>query len=103
MDIAIISPVFLMLDKKIRHDWRDIASLFLVAHAVDNSIYFATQFSVRRARPLTYNPAVPLEEKMVKEKAALFSAATHRGQLPQLSCSPRSIPITTRSKASKDY
>src|SRR5258706_721633 len=55
LDVALVTPVFLLLDKKIRKDWKDILSLFLVAHAVDNVIYFSSGTSVRRPRPLTYN------------------------------------------------
>src|SRR6266850_379648 len=72
LDVALVTPVFLLLDKKIRKDWKDILSLFLVAHAVDNVIYFSSGTAVRRPRPLTYNPAVPLSEKAGEGKSNSF-------------------------------
>ena len=72
LDAALVTPVFLLLDKKIRKDWKDILSLFLVTHAVDNVIYFSSVTAVRRPRPLTYNPAVPLPEKTGDGKSNSF-------------------------------
>jgi membrane-associated phospholipid phosphatase len=72
LDVALVSPVFLLLDKKIRKDWKDILSLFLVTHAIDNVIYFSSGTAVWRPRPLTYNPAVPLSEKIGEGKSNSF-------------------------------
>jgi membrane-associated phospholipid phosphatase len=72
MDIALVSPAFLLLDKKIRHDWQDFISLFLVAHAIDNSLYFGSVLAFPRARPLTFNPDVPLSEKIGEGKNNSF-------------------------------
>jgi len=72
LDAALVSPVILLLDKKIRKNWIDILSLFLVTHAADNVIYFSTVTAVRRPRPLTYNPAVPLSEKIGEGKSNSF-------------------------------
>ena len=72
LDVALVSPVILLLDKKIRKDWKDILSMFLVAHAIDNIFYFSTVTAVSRPRPLTYNPAVPLSEKIGEGKSNSF-------------------------------
>ncbi len=63
LNFSIASPILLALDKNIRKDWLDLLTMYLVTHAADNAVYFATAFSVRRARPLTYNPEVPMSVK----------------------------------------
>jgi len=72
LNIAVASPALLLLDKKIRGDWKDFLSMFLMAHLVDNTIYFSSVLSVRRPRPLTFNPNVPLEEKIGEGKSNSF-------------------------------
>jgi len=72
LNISIASPVILMLDKKIRKDWLDLLSLYAVTHVVDNAIYFISAFPVRRARPYTYNTAIPEEERIGKAKSNSF-------------------------------
>jgi membrane-associated phospholipid phosphatase len=77
LNLSVAAPAILLLDKRIRKDWKDFFSLFLMTHMVDNSIYFAATFSSRRARPLTYNPKVPLEEKTgVGKSNSFFSGHT---------------------------
>jgi len=72
LNISILSPLLLAADKTIRKDWLDLVTLYVVTHAVDNAIYFASAFSVRRARPFTYNPDVPLETKIGVAKSNSF-------------------------------
>ncbi|PAC31142.1 phosphatase PAP2 family protein [Flectobacillus sp. BAB-3569] len=64
LNISIISPALLMLDKNIRKDWVDLLSMYMMTHAVDNALYFGAAYSIRRPRPLTYNPNLTAEEKM---------------------------------------
>jgi hypothetical protein len=63
MTFFVASPLLLVLDKKIRSDWADMLGMLLVAHGADNTIFFSTLLLVRSPRPLTYNPAIPLESK----------------------------------------
>lgn len=63
LNIALVSPLLLGLDKEIRKDWVDLLSLYLMTHAADNAIYFAAGFSLSRPRPLAYNQQVPMAEK----------------------------------------
>ncbi len=63
LNLTVASPVLLILDKKIRRDWQDILGMFLVTHAVDNTIYFSAAFGVRRPRPLVFNPGVAMPNK----------------------------------------
>jgi membrane-associated phospholipid phosphatase len=72
LNVAIFSPALLVIDKKIRKDWLDLLTMYVVTHAVDNAIYFAANFSVRRARPFTYNPEVPMESKTGEGKSNSF-------------------------------
>jgi membrane-associated phospholipid phosphatase len=72
LNICVASPALLLFDKKVRHDWADFVTLLAVSHAVDNAIYFGAVMSVRRARPLTYNPGLPMEEKTGEAKSNSF-------------------------------
>ena len=46
--------------------------MLLLAHAVNNAVYFATTFPVRRARPLSYNPKLTLAERSGDQKTNSF-------------------------------
>jgi membrane-associated phospholipid phosphatase len=72
LNFSVLSPIILALDKDIRRDWLDLISLYLVSHSIDNTIYFAAAFPVRRARPLTYNPDLPVEDKIGRAKSNSF-------------------------------
>jgi len=72
LNVCLFTPVVLALDKKIRKDWLDLITLYLASHAVDNAIYFAVNYSIRRPRPLVYNPNVPLSEKTGEAKSNSF-------------------------------
>lgn len=61
LNISVVSPIILALDKNVREDWLDISTMFLITHAVDNVIYFGSVLAVDRARPLTYNKDYPIE------------------------------------------
>lgn len=64
LNLSLVSPALLMLDKNIRKDWVDLLSMYMMSHAVDNALYFGAAYSIRRPRPLTYNPNLTAEEKM---------------------------------------
>jgi len=72
LNFSIASPVVLMLDRKIRKDWLDMLSLYLAAHVVDNAVYFAAAFPIRRARPFTYNAEVPVALRIGDAKSNSF-------------------------------
>ncbi|MGV3560800.1 phosphatase PAP2 family protein [Larkinella arboricola] len=72
LNLSIASPLLLMLSKDLRKEALDLLTLYTTAHAVNNLIYFATTFPIRRARPLTYNPAVPLQDKIGHAKTNSF-------------------------------
>lgn len=72
LNLAVASPVLLLLDKKVRHHWADFVTMMAVTHVADNALYFGAVMSTRRARPLTYNPALPLESKIGSAKSNSF-------------------------------
>jgi len=63
MTAVVASPLFLVFDKKIKRDWADVLGMLLLAQAADNTVLFAGFLSVRRPRPVAYNPALPLDAK----------------------------------------
>lgn len=72
LNASILSPLILALDKNIRKDWLSLATLYLVTHAVDNTLYFGLAYPIRRARPLTYNTELPVEERIGLAKSNSF-------------------------------
>jgi membrane-associated phospholipid phosphatase len=72
LNISILTPSLLMLDKKMRKDWLDLLTLYLASHTVDNALYFAGAFSVRRPRPFLYNTEVPMNERVGDNKSNSF-------------------------------
>lgn len=72
LNFSIASPILLMVDKKMRRDWLDLLTLYMASHAVDNAIYFGAAFSVRRARPFTYNPDIPMALRTGEAKSNSF-------------------------------
>ena len=72
LTISVVSPLILLLDKKISRDWADLLALLLVTHGVDNALYYTSSLAVRAPRPLTYNPEVPIEEKVGEGKTNSF-------------------------------
>lgn len=72
LNFSILSPVVLALDKKVRRDWLDLVSLYLTTHVVDNAIYFAAAYSVRRPRPYIYNNNIPIEYRVGEAKNNSF-------------------------------
>ncbi|BAV09347.1 phosphatase PAP2 family protein [Filimonas lacunae] len=72
LNISIFTPALLALDKTVRKDWVELLSMYLASHAVDNALYFAGAFSVRRPRPFLYNPDVPMAEKIGDNKSNSF-------------------------------
>ncbi|RRB06329.1 phosphatase PAP2 family protein [Larkinella rosea] len=72
LNISIASPILLILSKRVRQNGLDVVTLYTTAHAVNNLLYFATAFSVRRARPLTYNPGLLIDDKTGNAKSNSF-------------------------------
>jgi membrane-associated phospholipid phosphatase len=72
LNFSIASPILLALDRRARKDWLDLITLYLVTHTVDNAIYFGAAFPIRRARPFTYNNAVPMDERIGDAKSNSF-------------------------------
>ncbi|GAB3919465.1 phosphatase PAP2 family protein [Larkinella terrae] len=72
LNISIASPILLILSQRIRKEGLDVLTLYTTAHAINNLLYFGTAFSIRRARPLTYNPGLQIDEKTGNAKSNSF-------------------------------
>ncbi len=72
LNIAIASPALLALSKQVRHNALDLLILYTTTHAINNVVYFGVTYPIRRARPLTYNSGLPLEEKIGQAKSNSF-------------------------------
>ncbi|GAB3898549.1 hypothetical protein GCM10028803_18180 [Larkinella knui] len=72
LNLSIASPILLMLSKDLRKNGLDLLAIYTTTHAVNNLLYFATAFPIRRARPLTYNPAVSITDKTGNAKSNSF-------------------------------
>lgn len=69
---SLITPAILALDKKIRKDWLDVLSMYVVTHAINNTIFLAVSAPVNRVRPMVYNTEMPMEERTGKGKRNSF-------------------------------
>lgn len=72
LNASILSPALLALDKSIRKNWLDIISMYMITHAVNNTVFVATVGLVHRARPLVYNTSLPIEERTGKNRTNSF-------------------------------
>jgi membrane-associated phospholipid phosphatase len=72
LNATLISPALLMLDKKIRKDWLNTITMYMLTHAVNNTIFLGGVATVRRVRPLVYNTSLPMEDRTGKGKTNSF-------------------------------
>lgn len=72
LNISVLTPAILALDKKIRKDWIDLLGMYLVTHAINNTIFLSVSAPVNRVRPMVYNPELPMEERTGKTKRNSF-------------------------------
>ena len=64
VDISIIMPALLFIDKDIRKEWLSVIVLYFESHMITANIYtYGAARFVDRARPLVYNSDFPLEER----------------------------------------
>lgn len=64
MNIVVLLPFTLALDKPIQKDALDLMFLYFETHAVNLSLSYAGPLLTNRARPFVYYPEIPLEEKL---------------------------------------
>ncbi len=72
LNIAIAAPLLLVIDPRVRKDWLDLLTLYAVTHSVNNLVYFAMAFPVRRARPLTYSATLSPDQRTGQPKTNSF-------------------------------
>ena len=64
MNIMLMLPFGLVLDKEVQKDWLDIMFLYLETQAVNLSLSYTGPLLTTRERPFVYYPEIPLEEKL---------------------------------------
>ena len=74
---ATIAPVMLLLDKRVRHEVLVISLMYVETFALTNGLTQLSKNIVKRSRPYTYNPAVPLLQKQERDaRRSFFSGHT---------------------------
>lgn len=63
LNISVVLPVLLGLDKNIRQDWFDLLVLYGETHAINGNLYIIAATLVERPRPLVYNPGMPFNKR----------------------------------------
>jgi membrane-associated phospholipid phosphatase len=64
MNISLLLPALLALDKDIRHDWVDLLVLYLETQAINSTLYaYGGPMLTKRIRPFVYYDEVPYDEK----------------------------------------
>lgn len=64
MNVVILLPFTLALDKSIQKDALDLMFLYFETQAVNLSLSYAGPLLTNRARPFVYYPEIPMEEKL---------------------------------------
>lgn len=66
LNISLILPALLALDKDIRADWLDVLLLYVETQAISSNLYVWTgPMLSKRVRPIAYYDEIPLDEKTV--------------------------------------
>lgn len=74
---ATVAPLILLLDKKVRCEALSISLMYFETFALNNGLTQLTKNIVKRSRPYTYNPAVPLQQKQERDaRRSFFSGHT---------------------------
>ena len=64
MNISLLLPAFLALDKDIRQDWADLLVLYFETQAINSTLYaYGGPMLTKRIRPFVYYDEVPFDEK----------------------------------------
>jgi membrane-associated phospholipid phosphatase len=63
LNISVILPVLLGLDKSIRRDWFDLITLYGETHAINGNLYVLAASLVQRPRPLVYSSGIPFTDR----------------------------------------
>ena len=65
MNITILAPFLLFIDKEIRHDWLDISLLYFETQAINSNLYTWLGPAINnRTRPFVYYEELPIDEKL---------------------------------------
>jgi len=57
-------PVLLMLDRRIRKDWKEVGLMYLESHIYSSSLYLGANLPINRPRPFTYNTDLPFSDRI---------------------------------------
>ncbi|HUH73938.1 MAG TPA: phosphatase PAP2 family protein [Chitinophagales bacterium] len=77
MVATIATPLLLLIDKKVRSDFKHIGPMWVETFALTFALTGMTKELVRRTRPYVYYDDVPLSQKMKKDaRASFFSGHT---------------------------
>jgi len=63
MNVSLVLPALLVIDKEIQKDWFDLLVLYGETHAINTSAYIMTCAMVNRNRPFLYYEDVDMDEK----------------------------------------
>jgi membrane-associated phospholipid phosphatase len=72
MVFSMATPAFLLIDPKMRSQANVIIPMWMETAALTFALTGITKESVQRARPYTYNPDAPLENKLKKDATSSF-------------------------------
>ncbi len=78
MNITIMLPALLFIDKEIRKDWLDVAILYLETQSINSNIYtWGGPMWTKRIRPFVYYDDIAMDEKLeIGTTDAFFSGHT---------------------------
>ena len=92
LTISVVSPLILLLDKKISRDWADLLALLLVTHGVDNALYYTSSVIFIKKKPKSLMPF----SKLVSLRADTLCTMLPKIVLfPVFITSAFAVPLTT--------
>ncbi|MCP4120140.1 MAG: phosphatase PAP2 family protein [Bacteroidetes bacterium] len=64
MNVSLVAPAFLMIDPKIRKDWKEISVITTETFIIGIGLTGITKKLVNRARPLAYNESLSIDDRI---------------------------------------
>lgn len=77
LNATLALPALLLLDRNIRHNWKDFITLYFQSHLAGSSLYLSMAYPIKRARPFVYNTSLSIEMRTgVNTGNSFFSGHT---------------------------
>ncbi len=63
LNVSVVLPAVLALDKKVREQWLDIALMYAELHTINSTFYIGASSIINRSRPIVYNVEAEMSDR----------------------------------------